>query len=220
MKSMAIALCLAFLIGCGTAQDTGNGPADAPTEITYPEHIENSKQYLVVPLSVGCDNCQTDALGEAVRFWNESLGHTVFVEEADPLVTIEIGDPPGDNLGWADCDQVACAITVLPGHETPFILSHELGHALGFGHERNPLSVMRPNREVYEVTPDILEIALTLIEDWETGNCEYNRALDQISCFGEPVAPFAGDEHGEGDDMGGEHDVIPDRDEPPAKDLQ
>jgi hypothetical protein len=167
---MRVLLAMLFicLVGCAALPPTSGGvfrhgecsvrwqPQDFPLEVVVDDRLSGERQ---------------QALQEAILFWNEEVGETVFTIErtvhwldvpflARPHGTVFVleGDipdmsPPEITQGWATLsyvDDFPCQINdalividlaVSPG-DASIVIRHELGHALGLSHDGWQRSIM------------------------------------------------------------------------------
>ena len=59
-------------------------------------------------------------------------------------VDVRMGEPPNGWRGSTWCTDTECHVVVLNGHEEPYVVAHELGHAMGLAHVMERWSVMSP----------------------------------------------------------------------------
>ncbi len=161
MKFKAL-LFLFLLVSCGSVQDEGSflSPIGEEEWLRRPEMVGPSYQIL-----------STDpVIWEGAREWNKALGQDVFQTEPG-FATVEIQVLVQDEL-QAVCDMsYSCTIVDIESHTAtvfvPIIWSkelarHELGHVLGFGHSRNPYSVMfHLWTSEQQITPELVDLFLS-----------------------------------------------------------
>ncbi|HCU25407.1 MAG TPA: hypothetical protein DF383_10330 [Deltaproteobacteria bacterium] len=150
MKKLSILLC--FLFGCSAA---GLEPSET-----------NVLDHLSPPYTVGCDSCKFEVLQEAVDFWNDSIGKTIFIaQEGEGFIMFyTVSEIPGKFEGFAELYTEFCDVAIEEDRQDrPYLLAHEIGHCIGFQHSKNPNSIMFEDvNPKSEVTEEIVEIIETL----------------------------------------------------------
>lgn len=151
---LLVGFATAYLLGCTPVKETTWLNSESPKRAGWS-----------APLSVTTSNdVDQDELSVSVKFWNKQIGCPLLrIAEEGGDILLEHGNPTvsGEEVSHCSGKHVACTFLLIKGSrvQAPIFLiepqgrgvdswiwSHELGHALGLGHDiGRKLSVMRPD---------------------------------------------------------------------------
>ncbi len=171
MKRLCVFLLLA-LSACGGA-DFDDPALTGPDDVTLQWFTACENYVISEEFEGGLPELSMIALDNAIERWNDAMGFEIFtyggaqgqLERGGAFVDIQVvpeieeGDYSGIAWNLLEADGCGCRVHIRADHEGDLkTYIHELGHCLGLDHSTKAFSVMNPDVQVTNITPEMVHL--------------------------------------------------------------